>query len=135
MRRAFIFAGILALLPVAAFAKVTLAQDQGPAGKKFMAHFRVSQGCNSAATTMLTITIPKSVANVDPQFVDGFIVSELHSPAQGDAASWRGTLAAKSAGDFPVAMVLPKTAGPVSFTATQFCAKGQEKSAVVLTVK
>ena len=135
MRHLFLFAGILTLVPLAAFAKVTLAQDKAAMGAKATLHFRVSDGCNGGATTMLSIAMPKAVVNVDPQYVNNWLVSELHSPAIGDTATWRGSLGAKAQGDFPVILVLPKKAGPLSFTATQFCAKGQEKSTAVLTVQ
>jgi periplasmic copper chaperone A len=136
MQRKFLLAGLFALLPVSAFAHVTLTQTQAPAGGKFTAHFRVAQGCNGGATTMLNISMPKSVINVDPQFVDGWIVQSLHSGNnQGDMVSWReGSLAAKSSGDFPVAMVLPRNTGPITFAVTQICGKAEEKSAPVLTV-
>ena len=136
MRHVLLFAGILALLPGAASAKVTLAQTQAPAGAKFTLHFKVSDGCNGKATDRLTIAMPKTVVNVDPQFVNGWLVSELHSPAQGDTAAWgSGNLAAKAQGDFPVIMILPKKPGPISFTATQFCGKATEKSTAVLDVR
>jgi Domain of unkown function (DUF1775) len=136
MRRNFLIAGTLALLPVTAFAHVTLTQTQGPAGAQFTAHFHVAQGCNGGATTMLNINMPKNVSKVDPQFVNGWIVESLHSGnGQGDIVTWReGNLSAKAQGDFPVAMVLPKNTGPLSFAVTQSCGKAQEKSSPVLTV-
>ena len=136
MRRIFLFAGVLTLVPMAAFARVTLTQTQAPAGGKFTAHFRVTQGCNGGATTRLDISMPKNVTMVDPQFVNGWIVQSLHSGSgQGDSVAWgEGNLAAKAQGDFPVAMVLPKNAGPLSFAVTQSCGKAEEKSAPVLTV-
>jgi hypothetical protein len=136
MRNLFLLAGFLALVPMAASASVTLIQTQAPAGGKFTAHFRVAKGCNGGATTMLNIALPKTVTMVDPQFVDGWIVQSLHpGNNQGDTVSWReGNLSAKATGDFPVAMVLPKNAGPVTFAVTQICGKAQEKSAPVLTI-
>jgi uncharacterized protein YcnI len=136
MQRQLLIAGLFALLPATAFAHVTLTQAQGPAGAHFTAHFRVAQGCNGGATTMLNIDMPKSVINVDPQFVNGWIVESLHSGnGQGDTVTWReGNLAAKAQGDFPVAMILPKDTGPLSFAVTQSCGKAQEKSTPVLTV-
>ena len=137
MRPVLLFAGILALLPAAAFAKVTLVQTQAPAGAKTTLHFKVSDGCNGGkATDRLTIAMPKTVANVDPQFVNGWLVSELHSPAIGDTAAWgSGNLAAKAQGDFPVVMILPKKPGPISFVATQYCGKASEKSTSVLDIR
>jgi uncharacterized protein YcnI len=136
MQRLLLIAGLFALLPATAFARVTLIQTQGPAGSHFTAHFRVSEGCNGGATTMLNISMPKSVINVDPQFVNGWIVESLHSGnGQGDLVTWReGNLAAKAQGDFPVAMILPKNTGPLSFAVTQNCGKAQEKSTPMLTV-
>ena len=136
MRSVLIFAGILALLPAVASAKVTLAQTQAPAGAKFTLHFRVSDGCNGKVTDRLSIAMPKTAVNIDPQFVNGWLVSNLHSPATGDTTIWgAGKLEPKAQGDFPVIMVLPKTAGPLSFVATQFCGKATEKSTTVLTVR
>jgi uncharacterized protein YcnI len=85
---------------------------------------------------MLNINMPKNVSKVDPQFVNGWIVESLHSgDGKGDTVTWReGNLSAKAQGDFPVAMVLPKNTGPLSFAVTQSCGKAQEKSAPVLTV-
>jgi periplasmic copper chaperone A len=136
MQRKFLLAGMFALLPVAAFAHVTLTQTQAPAGGHFTAHFHVTQGCNGGATTRLNITMPKSVTMVDPQFVNGWIVQSLHSgDGKGDTVAWgEGNLGVKAQGDFPVAMVLPKDTGPLSFTVTQSCGKAEEKSAPVLTV-
>ncbi len=136
MRNMFLFAAALALVPMTAFASVTLSQTQAPAGAKFTAHFRVAQGCNGEATTRINIGMPKTVTMVDPQFVDGWIVQSLHSGnGQGDTVAWgEGNLAAKKTGDFPVAMVLPKNAGPITFAVIQSCGKAEEKSAPVLTV-
>jgi len=136
MQRPLLIVGLFALLPTSAFAHVTLTQTQGPAGAHFTAHFRVSEGCNGGATTMLNISMPKTVINVDPQFVDGWIVESLHSGnGQGDTVTWReGNLSAKAQGDFPVAMILPKNTGPLSFAVTQNCGKAQEKSTPMLTV-
>ena len=50
------------------------------------------------------------------------------------AALTLGSLAAKATGDFPLVMVLPKQTGPITFTATQFCGKAQEKSTAVLNI-
>jgi uncharacterized protein YcnI len=137
MRPVLFLAASLALLPAAAAAKVTLAQTQAPAGAKFTLHFKVTDGCNGGkATDRLSVAMPRTVVNVDPQFVKGWLVSELHSPALGDTATWgSGNLGAKAQGDFPVIMVLPKKAGPLSFTATQFCGKATEKSTAVLNVR
>ena len=135
MRKIVLLAGLLACLPAAAFAKVALTQGQAPGGTKFTLHFRVTDGCKGGPTTMISIAMPKAVINVDPLFVDGWTSQELHSVAAGDTAAWRdGSLAAKASGDFPVAMVLPKKAGPIAFTATQFCGKAQEKSTTILNI-
>ena len=136
MQRKILLAGMFALLPVTAFAHVTLTQTQAAAGAHFTAHFHVTQGCNGGATTRLNIAMPKAITMVDPQFVNGWIVQSLHSGnGQGDTVAWgEGNLAAKAQGDFPVAMVLPKDTGPLSFAVTQSCGKDQEKSALVLTV-
>ena len=137
MRSVLLLAGMMALLPAALSAKVTLTQAQAPAGAKFTLHFKVTEGCNGGkATDRLSIAMPKTVVNVDPQFVNGWLVSELHSPVQGDTAIWgSGNLGAKAQGDFPVVLILPKKPGPISFTATQFCGKAQEKSTSVLNIK
>jgi hypothetical protein len=135
MRKVIMVAGLLACLPAAAFAKVALTQAQAPAGAKFTLHFRVTDGCKGGATNMISIAMPKTVINVDPEFVNGWTSQELHSVAAGDSAAWRdGNLAAKTTGDFPVTMILPKKPGPITFTATQFCGKQQENSTAVLNI-
>lgn len=137
MRSVLLLAGLMALLPAAVSAKVQLAQTQAPAGAKFTLHFKVTEGCNGGkATDRLSIAMPKTVLNVDPQFVNGWLVSNLHSPAVGDTAIWgSGNLAAKAQGDFPVVVIMPKKTGPISFTATQYCGKASEKSAATLDVR
>jgi hypothetical protein len=137
MRPVLFLAASLALLPITASAKVQLAQTQAPAGAKFTLHFKVMDGCGGGkATDRLSIAMPKTVLNVDPQFVNGWLVSNLHSPAVGDTAIWgSGNLGAKAQGDFPVVMILPKKTGPISFTATQYCGKASEKSTATLDVR
>ena len=58
LRNQFLFAGLLSLASLPAFAHVTLSELRAAPGSDYVAHFRVGHGCGGSPTTALTIAFP-----------------------------------------------------------------------------
>jgi uncharacterized protein YcnI len=58
---------IVAITATSAFAHISLATEETPAGSTYRALFQVPHGCDGAATTKIRIQIPEGVIAVKPQ--------------------------------------------------------------------
>ena len=127
MRNKMLFAALLALAPLPAFAHVTLTQSSAPPGADFTAHFRVGHGCDGSATIALTVAMPLGVSNVRPATQPGWTIATVRDGNRITAVTWKGgPLAADKPGEFAVAILLPASPGALIFPAMQTCEKGME---------
>jgi uncharacterized protein YcnI len=127
MQNKFLLSILFASLPIAATAHVTLTEPEAKPGTHYLAHFRVGHGCDGSPTTALSITIPEGVSAVEPEAKSGWKADLVHDGKRVSAVNFSGgTIAATTPDEFAIAMMLPKTLGPLVFTAAQTCEKGSE---------
>ena len=126
--------GALALAAASqAGAHVVLSQPHAPAGAHYTGYFRVTHGCDGAATTALRIEIPADVEGVKPQPKPGWTLSIEHEPAPGakpaqrvSAITWTGgPLPDDQWDEFGLSAKLPAHAGFVVFPSVQACGQSQ----------
>ena len=124
MRNKMFFAVSFSLMPLSAFAHVTLAENSAAPGAHYLAHFRIGHGCSGSPTTGLSIVLPAGLSGVKAEAAPGWT---METSPDGKQVSWKGgSLDAKTPGEFAVAMTLPAKAGALVFAATQTCAVGSE---------
>lgn len=128
----------LAALPQLAAAHPTLEQKSAPAGSYYKGVLKLGHGCEGAATTAITLTIPDGVVGVKPMPKPGWTLStrseklakpyESHGKKIDEAVvevTWsNGNLPDAWFDEFAVTMKLPDTAGKLWFKVKQVCAKG-----------
>jgi periplasmic copper chaperone A len=127
MRNKFLLSILFASLPLTAMAHVTLTEPEAKPGTHYLAHFKVGHGCDGSPTTALSISIPEGVSAVEPQAKPGWKADLVYDAKRISAVNFSGgTIAANAPDEFAIAMTLPKTLGPLIFTANQTCEKGSE---------
>jgi uncharacterized protein YcnI len=125
-------------------AHVVADPNEGPAGGYFRTAFRISHGCDAAATTAVTITLPPGTLAVKPQAKPGWTVSitrrPLDPPVPGghgagisetvDTVTWRGgPLSPEQFDEFGLSLKLPAGAGGAVlwFPTVQTCEQGENR--------
>src|SRR5271155_2601262 len=127
MRNKLFLSILFASLPMAALAHVTLTEPEAKPGAHYLAHFKVGHGCDGSPTTALSISIPRGVSGVKPKAKPGWNAELVRDGKRVSAVNFSGgTIAANTPDEFAVAMVLPRTLGPLAFPAAQTCEKGSE---------
>jgi uncharacterized protein YcnI len=127
MRNKLLLSLLFASLPMTAMAHVTLTEPQAKPGTHYLAHFKVGHGCDGSPTTALSIAIPEGVLAVEPEAKPGWKAELIHDGNRVSAVNFSGgSIAATTPDEFVIAMTLPKTLGPLVFTASQTCEKGSE---------
>ena len=129
-------AAALAASPVIASAHIVLAEPTAKAGSYYAGFFRVSHGCDGAATTSLRVEIPAGVTIAHPQPKPGWTLGVEKAPlaapitSEGKevrervrAITWTGRLDPEQFDQFGVMMKLPQGSGPLYFPTTQRCGK------------
>jgi len=135
---------ILALLTLVAVgwhrpaaAHIVLAQRTAPADSYFKVVLRVPHGCDGAATTGLTVEIPKTVLTAKPMVKPGWRIAttdeKLDHPVDIEGhtrtsrvaqIAWRdGTLPDDRFDEFAFMVRLPAQAGRLVFPIVQTCGK------------
>ncbi|VVT14843.1 Nuclear export factor GLE1 [Sphingomonas sp. EC-HK361] len=127
-------AAALAASPTIAAAHIVLAEPTAKSGSYYAGFFRVSDGCDGAATTSLRIEIPAGVTIAHPQPKPGWTLSvekeTLATPITSEgkavrervrAITWTGRLDPEQFDQFGVMMKLPQASGPLYFPTTQRC--------------
>jgi uncharacterized protein YcnI len=71
---------VLAISASGAFAHITLATPEAPAGSSYNALFQVPHGCDGAATTKLRVRIPDGMIGVKPQPKAGWTLETVKGP-------------------------------------------------------
>lgn len=125
--RAELALAILLAAAAPASAHVTLAQPDAKAGSHSVITFQIGHGCADSPTTALRIEIPQNVTLANPQPKPGWTLTIDHAAKRVSAITWSGgSLPADEFDEFSVMMKLPADAEPLTFPATQTCAKGTE---------
>jgi predicted lipoprotein with Yx(FWY)xxD motif len=108
-------------LCAAAQAHVAVQPATAVAGADETLRFVVGHGCDGQPTTALRVELPPTLGAIAPQAKAGWHFTLDNLPSGAVALTWRGELAAHQADTFPVGVRLPRTAGPLTFAATQTC--------------
>jgi len=142
--RAVAFAtAALAVVATAAYAHVTLEQQQAVAGSTYKAVLRVPHGCEGSPTVRLRVQVPDGMVNVKPQPKPGWELStvrgKLATPVSGDHGAqitegvreivWSGgRLLDEHYDEFAFRGALPNKPGAVVHVpVVQECEKGVER--------
>lgn len=142
-RAALVAAALTAIVAAPAGAHVTANPDTATAGGFARFAFRVSHGCDGAATNVVSIAIPDGVVSVKPEMIPFWdaetVVGELDEPVElhGEQITEGVTEVTWTAQDghelpddrfaeFGLSVRLPETAGVVHFPAIQECVNGEE---------
>ena len=112
-----------ALLAPAAQAHVTLEQGSGVAGSFQKLTFRVGHGCDGAATTGLTVSLPDGASNAKPMLKAGWKIN-VGSNGGVQEISWKGgPLPDAYFDEFVVQVKLAAQPGKLYFRIVQQCGK------------
>ncbi len=120
MHSHFPIALLAALAAPAVFAHVSLEEPRAEAGAAYRAVFRVSHGCDAAATTAVTVRWPAGFTSPRPQAKAGWTVLTRAGEATWTAAA-NAVLPSKERGEFVLAGSLPRQPGPMWFKVNQSC--------------
>lgn len=113
-------AALLAALPGAALAHVTVTPTDAPPGAYQVLRFGVGHGCrDTQATTALRIVLPEGLGAARPQPKPGWTLK-----MDKGAVTWEGNLPPDQYEEFLILVRLPATPGPLAFPATQTCGGG-----------
>jgi uncharacterized protein YcnI len=135
----------LALLVFASAARahVTLDQPEAPARSSYRAVFKVSHGCDGAATTEIAVTLPEGLRGAKPMPKPGWTLTTQRRPlktpydSHGKAvtdelaeARWVANSAADQLPDawydeFVLRASLPAEPGELAFQVRQVCTRGE----------
>ena len=135
----------LALLVFASAARahVTLDQPEAPARSSYRAVFKVSHGCDGAATTEIAVTLPEGLRGAKPMPKPGWTLTTQRRPlktpydSHGKAvtdelaeARWVANSAADQWPDawydeFVLRASLPAEPGELAFQVRQVCTRGE----------
>lgn len=136
-------AASLLALAGAARAHVTLEQGEAEAGSAYKAVFRVGHGCDGAATTQITVTLPAGFRGAKPQPKEGWMLSTrrqtLEEPYDSHGKTIREDVVELSwtakdethhlqdgwYDEFILRGSLPQGTGPVWFKVRQRCTQGE----------
>lgn len=105
-------------------AHVTLEQAQAATGSNYRAVLRVSHGCDGAATTSISVRLPRGFQAAKPEAKDGWSIATREGVVTWTAASTQAALPPNQRGEFAMTGDLPKAAGPLWFKLLQGCEKG-----------
>lgn len=132
-----------ALLSATAHAHITLDQPTAPAGSSYRATFKVGHGCDGAATTVITVTLPEGLRGAKPMPKPGWTLTTTRRPlkapydSHGKAitdelaeARWTANTPADALPDawydeFVVRASLPAEPGELWFAVRQTCTQGE----------
>lgn len=134
---------LTALFASAAHAHITLDQAAAPAGSSYRAAFKVGHGCDGAATTAITVTLPDGLRGAKPMPKPGWTLTttrrplktpyESHGKAITDELAevrWTANTPADALPDafydeFVVRASLPAEPGELFFAVRQTCTEGE----------
>lgn len=134
---------LTALFASAAHAHITLDQAAAPAGSSYRAAFKVGHGCDGAATTAITVTLPDGLRGAKPMPKPGWTLTttrrplktpyESHGKAITDELAevrWTANTPADALPDafydeFVVRASLPTEPGELFFAVRQTCTEGE----------
>jgi len=129
------FVALAATLAGSVQAHVVMAPAEAMAGSYYAGEFRISHGCQDAATTSVRIEVPESVLAARPRAKPGWTIeierASLATPTVSEgreqrdrvaAITWRGNLPADQFDGFGVILKLPKAlSGPLYLPVRQTC--------------
>lgn len=131
------------LLAGTAHAHITLDQPAALAGSSYRATFKVGHGCDGAATTVITVTLPEGLRGAKPMPKPGWTLTTTRRPlktpydSHGKAitdelaqARWTANTPADALPDawydeFVVRTSLPAEPGELWFAVRQTCTQGE----------
>ena len=131
------------LLTGTAQAHITLDQPAAPAGSSYRATFKVGHGCDGAATTVITVTLPEGLRGAKPMPKPGWTLSTTRRPLKAPYEShgkaitdelaevrWTANTPADFLQDdwvdeFVLRASLPAEPGVLWFPVRQLCTQGE----------
>lgn len=131
------------LLTGTAQAHITLDQPAAPAGSSYRATFKVGHGCDGAATTVITVTLPEGLRGAKPMPKPGWTLSTTRRPLKAPYEShgkaitdelaevrWTANTPADALPDawydeFVLRASLPAAPGELWFAVRQTCTQGE----------
>ncbi|WP_343626192.1 YcnI family protein [Roseateles puraquae] len=134
---------LTALFSGIAHAHITLDQPTAPAGSSYRATFKVGHGCDGAATTAITITLPDGLRGAKPMPKPGWTLTTTRRPLKAPYESHGKTIADELAevhwtantpadalpdawyDEFVVRASLPAEPGELLFAVRQTCTEGE----------
>jgi len=134
---------LTALFSGIAHAHITLDQPTAPAGSSYRATFKVGHGCDGAATTAITITLPDGLRGAKPMPKPGWTLTTTRRPLKAPYESHGKTIADELAevrwtantpadalpdawyDEFVVRASLPAEPGGLFFAVRQTCTEGE----------
>ena len=136
MLRAATAISLLLFFAFPAMAHIVAKPDTGERGAWFLTNLIVSHGCDKAATTKITVTVPKNILIIKPQVKPGWKIEivkrKLDKPIKGphgditevtDTISWTGKLPDEYFDKFGLSMKLPKEVETIYLPTLQQCGK------------
>lgn len=131
------------LLAGTAHAHVTLDQPAAPAGSSYRAAFKIGHGCDGAATTAITVTLPEGLRGAKPMPKPGWTLTTTRRPLKAPYEShgkpvtdelaevrWTASTPADALPDawydeFVLRTSLPAEPGELFFAVRQVCTQGE----------
>ncbi|MGH8620159.1 MAG: YcnI family protein [Burkholderiales bacterium] len=134
-----IWLAVVLCLPAQGMAHVVLEQPKATAGAYYKAVFRMSHGCEGAATNRVTVLLPEGIQAAKPMVKPGWTVTTrraalakpyvLHGRTIAEDVveiAWSGgPLASEHYDEFAIMLKLPETPGRAYFRVLQACEQGQ----------
>lgn len=135
--------GALAMAPAVSHAHITLEQGEAVSGSAYKAVLRVGHGCDGAATTQITVTLPPGFRGAKPMPKEGWTLDirrqalaqpyESHGKTVREDVteiSWTARDEAHALPDaaydeFVLRGGAPEVVGPVWFKVQQRCTQGE----------